>query len=236
MPGIETIQVYRIFGAEYAVIARDGGVPQPVLLSGVIPAPSYQELVAKLHQEAVEAAGTPEPGHPITIAGFRIGADADTGLPIYDLLMPDGRSVSEIALSLGYATIHPGRLDTHAYPDRLLSAMRTAREAKAGVWHEWTSVTWSQTLPISIMAKTKPMAVVPDAGALNWMGILFIIAALVFLAMRDAMNKGPRRSWLSRLGGGLIGYYSAGSYRGVSAQQLGSAIEDLAKSERKENG
>jgi hypothetical protein len=236
MPGIETIQVYRLFGGEYAVIARDGGQPQPVLLSGVVPAPSYRDHVTSLYQKALSAAGAAEPGQPIPMGGFRIGIDAETGLPVYDLLMPDGRSVSEIALSLGYATIHPGRLDTHQYPDRLLSAMRSAREAKAGVWQEWTVDAWSQTLPISVMAKTKPAAVMPDAGALGWISILFIIVALVFLAMRDALNKGPRRSWWSRLGGGFIGYYSAGSYRGVSAQQIGTAIEDLAKGERKGNG
>lgn len=243
MPGLESIRVYQIFGSDYAVIAQEqasgSSAPFPVLLSAVTAAPTYGPRIADLYRKTlIEARSAhaenddlPSTQQPTVVTGYRIGTDAMTGLPIYDLISHDSLSVSEIALERGYGAISESRITNHLYPTRLFDAMRHGREEKTGMWHEWNAASWSTSIPFTLMAKTKPVDVVLPTSALSWLSIPFILVLLGFLAFRDATHRGAPRPWWAKFGGGIIGYYGRGSYHTVPMNEMKEVVQSLLRPE-----
>ncbi|MFW5828720.1 MAG: hypothetical protein ACOCXA_00530 [Planctomycetota bacterium] len=172
----------RRFGTGYAVLGHelpDGSwVSAPVVLGAFLPVDDYRQDIEYYLQQVML------PGEYLTITASEVGIGLNQELPVIEVALPDGSTLSETMIARGWAIPAEEQLAYHSRRERLVAALRDARLEGKGIWHDddWLRI-HDQVLSQALLRQLGP-AIAPEQRNFTIVSLAAAIIVLFLIGMR----------------------------------------------------
>ena len=178
---VEPITLHTIFPGGYGTLMRPSvsgdPVEAPALLISVVPIGDYRAYMQQFMDRLLV------PGSTIGVVGSGTGIGNLREMPVIEVWLAEGQTLSERLVSDGLAVPRSDLLDSHFRKGPLIEALKEARARHRGYWGEATASVQAVPISAEVALATQPPLEPPSTA--KSLGLVLVLAMVLAAAWRE---------------------------------------------------